>query len=62
MHSYEYSEEINILMGLVPGGELFDVIHTEIDDIWTSGIPERDAKFYAMVRILSRKAIIIILY
>ena len=36
-------------MGLVHGGELFDVIHTEQDGVWSSGIPEGDAKFYAMV-------------
>ena len=32
------------------GGELFDVIHQEGEDgVWTSGIPEDHAKFYAMV-------------
>ena len=50
VHCYEYPEEIYILMGAVYGGELFDVIHTENDDgSWSSGLPECDAKFYAMV-------------
>jgi CRP-like cAMP-binding protein len=50
VHSYEDPEKIFILMGLVHGGELFDVIHTENGDgTWSSGIPECDAKFYAMV-------------
>jgi hypothetical protein len=50
VHYYEDPENVHILMGLVHGGELFDVIHTENDDgTWSSGIPECDAKFYAMV-------------
>jgi len=50
IHYYEYSEEIYILMGAVYGGELFDVIHSEnTDGTWSSGIPEKDARFYAMV-------------
>jgi hypothetical protein len=50
VHHYEDPENVHILMGLVRGGELFDVIHTENDDgTWSSGIPECDAKFYAMV-------------
>jgi hypothetical protein len=50
VHSYEDVENVYILMGLVHGGELFDVIHTENDDgTWSSGIPECDAKFYTMV-------------
>jgi hypothetical protein len=50
VHHYEDPENFYILMGLVHGGELFDVIHTEQEDgTWTSGIPESDAKFYAMV-------------
>jgi hypothetical protein len=50
VHSYEDPEDIHILLGLVHGGELFDVIHTENGDgTWSSGIPECDAKFYAMV-------------
>ena len=50
IHYYENPEEIHILMGAVYGGELFDVIHTENSDgTWSSGLPESDAKFYAMV-------------
>lgn len=50
IHHYEDPEHIYILMGLVHGGELFDVIHTENDDgTWSSGLPEEDAAFYTMV-------------
>ena len=50
VHYYENPEEMHILMGAVYGGELFDVIHTENSDgTWSSGLPESDAKFYAMV-------------
>ena len=50
VHSYDHPDSIYILMGLVHGGELFDVIHTEnADGTWSSGLPECDAKFYAMV-------------
>lgn len=50
VHYYENPQEMHILMGAVYGGELFDVIHTENSDgTWSSGLPENDAKFYAMV-------------
>jgi hypothetical protein len=50
VHHYEDPEHLYILMSLVHGGELFDVIHTENEDgTWSSGLPEYDAKFYAMV-------------
>jgi hypothetical protein len=50
VHYYADEEHLYILMALVHGGELFDVIHTENDDgTWSSGLPESDAKFYAMV-------------
>jgi len=50
VHWYENSVEMHILMGAVYGGELFDVIHTQNrDGTWSSGLPESDAKFYAMV-------------
>jgi serine/threonine protein kinase len=50
VHYYENPEEMHILMGAVYGGELFDVIHTENSDgTWSSGLPESDVKFYAMV-------------
>jgi hypothetical protein len=50
VHHYQDEDNLYLLMGLVHGGELFDVIHhQDADDLWTSGIPESDAKFYAMV-------------
>ena len=50
VHSYEDTDKLYILMGLVPGGELFDVIHQQGDDgLWYSGMPEDSAKFYTMV-------------
>jgi hypothetical protein len=50
VHHYEDKDHLYILMGLVHGGELFDVIHhQDADGLWSSGIPESDAKFYAMV-------------
>ena len=50
VHSYEDADKLYIMMGLVPGGELFDVIHQQGDDgLWYSGMPEENAKFYAMV-------------
>ena len=50
VHYYADTKHFYILMGLVHGGELFDVIHTENDDgTWSSGLPEDDSKFYAMV-------------
>jgi len=52
VHFYESPEKVDILMGAVYGGELFDVIYTENDDgTWNCGLPECDAKFYAMVLI-----------
>ena len=50
VNHYVDPEKSYILMRLIHGGELFDVIHYENDDgTWSSGIPEIDAKFYAMV-------------
>lgn len=50
VHYYEYPHEIDILMGAVYGGELFEIIHSKNDDgTWSSGLPENDARFYAMV-------------
>jgi hypothetical protein len=50
INHYEGPEHMYILMSLVHGGELFDVIHTENEDgTWSSGLPEQDAMFYAMV-------------
>lgn len=50
IHYYEDPEKIYILMGLVHGGELFDVIHQQGDDgLWYSGMPEDHAKFYTII-------------
>jgi len=50
IHHYEDEHNLYILMALVHGGELFNVIHQQGDDgLWYSGIPESDARFYAMV-------------
>jgi CRP-like cAMP-binding protein len=50
IHHYEDPDRMHILMSLVHGGELFDVIHTQNEDgSWSSGLPEKDAAFYAMV-------------
>ena len=49
--TYETEESIDMLIGILPGGELWDVIHKEdkATGDWYSGIPERDARFYSMV-------------
>lgn len=48
--TFEDKDAIHILMGLIPGGELWDVIHTEDDKgNWRSGMPENQSKFVAMV-------------
>jgi protein kinase A len=45
---YESETSIDMLMGLITGGELWDVIHKEGNDgEWNSGIPESHAKFYS---------------
>ena len=46
---YEEPESISMLLNLAPGGELFDIIHQQLDSGrgWTSGIKEENAKFYA---------------
>ena len=50
VNTYEDDESIYMLMGLIPGGELWDAIHKEDPDTgeWSSGIPEEHAKFYAI--------------
>jgi protein kinase A len=50
VHTYETEDSIYMLMGLVTGGELWDVVHREDDDgNWTSGLPEASAKFYGLI-------------
>lgn len=50
VHTFESEDSIDMLMGLITGGELWDVVHREDDDgNWTSGIPESQAKFYALL-------------
>jgi serine/threonine protein kinase len=50
VHDYEDNENMYMLMGLIPGGELWELIHKQDDaGDWTSGIPESHAKFYALV-------------
>lgn len=50
-HNYDSKTSIDMLLGLVPGGELWDVIHKENEETgeWLSGIPESHAQFYAFV-------------
>lgn len=49
--TYEDEDTIDMLLGLIPGGELWDVIHKENEETgeWLSGIPETHAQFYSMV-------------
>mmetsp|Transcript_31324 Transcript_31324/g.75754 ORF Transcript_31324/g.75754 Transcript_31324/m.75754 type:complete len:1421 (-) Transcript_31324:82-4344(-) len=48
--TYEDKNSLYMLMGLVPGGELWDIIYKEdADGNWHNGIPENDAKYYAMI-------------
>jgi CRP-like cAMP-binding protein len=48
--TFEDKDAIHILMGLIPGGELWDVIHTEDErGNWRSGMPEGHTKFVTMV-------------
>ncbi|KAG7345474.1 serine/threonine protein kinase [Nitzschia inconspicua] len=47
---YESEESIDMLLGLIPGGELWDQIHVEDEHgKWTSGISERRARFISYV-------------
>ena len=41
--------ECFIVMDFITGGELWSVIHRQNDGVWTSGIPEADAKFYSLI-------------
>ena len=51
IHEYGDVSHIHILLGLVTGGELWDLVHQEDEDgNWSSGLNcEEDAKFYSLV-------------
>jgi hypothetical protein len=50
VNTYQDEDSIHILMDLIPGGELWDLIHQEDDKgNWKSGLPEGHAKFVTMV-------------
>lgn len=50
VHHYEDEENIYMVMGLIRGGDLWSVIHVELEDgEWRSGFSERQAKFYGLV-------------
>lgn len=47
---YETEDQLMMLTEPVKGGELWSRIHREDEDgNWTSGLPEKDSKFYALV-------------
>jgi serine/threonine protein kinase len=48
--TYDDETSIHMLMGLITGGELWDMIHKEDDDgNWRSGLAEDPAKFYCLL-------------
>jgi protein kinase A len=50
VNTYEDVDSIYMLMGLIGGGELWNVIHKEeADGNWVSGISEDHAKFYTLI-------------
>ncbi|KAL3922860.1 MAG: hypothetical protein SGILL_001979 [Bacillariaceae sp.] len=47
---YEAEQTISMLLGLAPGGELFDQIHYQLPNgLWDSGIGEGKGRFYTSV-------------
>jgi CRP-like cAMP-binding protein len=47
---YEAEQTISMLLGLAPGGELFDQIHYQLPNgLWDSGIGEEKGRFYTTV-------------
>lgn len=48
--TYDSEESMDMLLGLIPGGELWDVVHQEDPDTgeWKSGLPETHVQFYAL--------------
>ena len=52
VHTYETKSSLDLLMGLIPGGELWETIHREQKDgSWISGISEGRARFLTYVLI-----------
>jgi len=50
VHTYETKTSLDLLMGLIPGGELWEAIHREQNDgSWISGISEGRARFLTYV-------------
>jgi protein kinase A len=50
VQTYQDEECIYMLMGLIPGGELWSRIHQEVSEgEWKSGMSEESAKFYTYV-------------
>eukprot|EP00980_Cylindrotheca_fusiformis_P012668 scaffold3103_cov136-Cylindrotheca_fusiformis.AAC.6 len=48
--TYNAGQSVYMLLGLVPGGELWELIYREGDDgSWSSGLPEPKARFYALI-------------
>jgi serine/threonine protein kinase/CRP-like cAMP-binding protein len=50
VQTFEDEENLYMLVGLIPGGELWDRVYQETDSgDWSSGLSEEHAKFYTMV-------------
>eukprot|EP00529_Nitzschia_sp_RCC80_P007607 CAMPEP_0113505380 /NCGR_PEP_ID=MMETSP0014_2-20120614/35280_1 /TAXON_ID=2857 /ORGANISM="Nitzschia sp." /LENGTH=1388 /DNA_ID=CAMNT_0000400677 /DNA_START=238 /DNA_END=4401 /DNA_ORIENTATION=- /assembly_acc=CAM_ASM_000159 len=50
INTYREEDSISMLLGLAPGGELFDQIHFQLPNgLWDSGIGEEKARFYCAV-------------
>lgn len=50
VNTYEEEDSISMLLGLAPGGELFDQIHFQLPNgLWDSGIGEEKGRFYCSV-------------
>lgn len=50
VNSYKEEESISMLLGLAPGGELFDQIHYQLPNgMWDSGIGEEKGRFYCSI-------------
>jgi CRP-like cAMP-binding protein len=50
INTYDAEESISMLLGLAPGGELFDQIHYQLPNgLWDSGIGEEKGRFYSSV-------------